>query len=70
MTPLERAAEMLWQIAQHEAQHGGPQAILMPAADLKMVLTDYIAQAQQRQRLKDDIQARAVSLGAAIGSMT
>lgn len=54
---------MLWQIAQHEAQHGGPQAILVKASDLKAVLTDYIAQAQQRQRLKDDIAARLAAVG-------
>lgn len=63
MSPLERASEMLWQIAQHEAQHGGPQAILVKASDLKAVLTDYIAQAQQRQRLKDDIAARLAAVG-------
>jgi hypothetical protein len=50
VSPLDTANALLAQIARHEAQHGRATAILLPVDDLRAVLTDYIAQAQQRRR--------------------
>lgn len=67
--PLDTANAMLRHIAEQEARHGRATAILVPVADLRAVLTDYIAQAQQRRRVVDDAQAHAAAMGAAIGSI-